>query len=609
MMRSMRQITKWVFAPLAVIFILWLAIGQVQEIVRGGADTVLKVNGTDVHNPQFQNALQSALAQYRQQNGGGQLTDDEEKQVEDRVVDQLVQEVALEQTYRRLGITVSDQELVDAARNSPPPEIMQSPDFQTNKQFDMAKWQRFLASGTNPEFLLALEDRYRQQIPQLKLAQYLTADVYVPDAKLWRIWRDQHDSVTVTLVSFVAQGIPDSAAPVTSADLSAYYAAHQSEFKRAAVAYTSFIAQPRFPDAADSAAALAKARRLRAQAAVSDTAFATVAHRESDDTVSGSKGGDLGWIKKHAPDFDEQFLAGMRGTAVGQVSQPVLSQFGYHLIRVLATKGDSMKVRHILVNVALQGPHLDLVEGRADTLDRIAAEHDDGSVIDVVGKQFGLPVAKAPALIQGDRLTLGRYVVPDVGTWAFGGARVGQTSKVIEGERAYYVFRLDSLRPAGVPPLDEIQDQVRFAARMDKKKTAAHTRALAAATALQGATDLMQAAAAHGFPAQKMPPFPRIRPPGLLQGEPTLVGAAFGLRVGERTGLLSGEHGDYLIQSLARTSADSAVWWAQRDQQRETLLQSARQSRIQAFLAALKAKAKVVDRRQELFKAQTAAGS
>lgn len=474
----------------------------------------------------------------------------------------------------------------------------------------MSKWQRFLASGTNPEFLLALEDRYREQIPQLKLAQYLTADVYVSDAKLWRIWRDQHDSVTVALASFVARGIPDSTVPVSDAEQRAYYAAHPQDFKRAAVAYTTFIAEPRFPDAADSAAALAKARRIRAQAAVSDTAFAMAARRESDDTVSGSRGGDLGWIKKSAIDFDAQFLAGMRATPVGQVSPPVLSQFGYHLIRVVAVKGDSMKVRHILVTVALQGPHLDLVEGRADTLDRLAAEHDDGAVLDTLGKQLGLPVAKAPPLIDGDRMTLGRYVIPDVGTWAFGGARPGQTSKVIEGERAYYVFRLDSLRPAGVPPFDEIQNQVLFAARMDKKKSMAHARALAAMTALGSATDLLQAGAAHGVPVQRMPPFPRIRPPAVLQGEPMVVGAAFGLRVGERSGLIAGEHGDFVVQPLARTLADSAAWLAQRDQQRDALLQSARQARIQAFLATLKAQAKVVDRRKELFKTQTqSAGS
>lgn len=121
MMRAMRENTKWIFYILAFALVGWMVfdVGMGVTGKQASGDVVLKVNGTDVHNPQFQDALQAALTQYRQQNGGAQLSDDDEKQVEDRVVEQLVQEVALQQTYRRLGITVSNQELIDAARNSP----------------------------------------------------------------------------------------------------------------------------------------------------------------------------------------------------------------------------------------------------------------------------------------------------------------------------------------------------------------------------------------------------------------------------------------------------------------------------------------------------------
>jgi hypothetical protein len=74
--------------------------------------------------------------------------------------------------------------------------------------------------------------------------------------------------------------------------------------------------------------------------------------------------------------------------------------------------------------------------------------------------------------------------------------------------------------------------------------------------------------------------------------------------------VISGEHRAYIIELLARTSADSAAWVAQRDAQRESLLQAARQARVEQYLQALRQRAKVVDRRQEIFRAQsTAAGS
>src|SRR6185437_13658038 len=384
-----------------------------------------------------------------------------------------------------------------------------------------------------------------------------TADVYVPDAKLWRVWSDQHDSVTVAMVAIQNVSIPDSAVKLTDKDIQDYYTAHASEFKRPAIAYTTFLVLPRAPEASDTAAALALARKVRPEVMVSESAFARVAKQQSVDTITGAKGGDLGWIKRDEPGFD----AGLKTLQPGQVSQPVLSAFGYHLIRVDKAAGDSVKVRHILFPIALTGPRLDLVEARADTLDRVAGEHDNGSVIDSLGKAMHLNVATAPPIYQGERMTLGKYVVPDVGTWAFGGARPGQTSKVIEGERAFYVFRLDSLRPAGVPPLAEIRARIDSAATFDRKKDVVRQRGQALAAKLAGASDLRQAAAAAGYTVTTIGPFTRFRPPAQIQLDPEVVGAAFGLKPGERTPLIEARTGDFLLQGISRSKADSRCGW------------------------------------------------
>ncbi|OLC06860.1 MAG: hypothetical protein AUH42_04640, partial [Gemmatimonadetes bacterium 13_1_40CM_70_11] len=560
---------------------------------------------------------QAAYEQARQRNGLATLTREDEKQVQDEVVNQLTQNVLLHQEYRRLGITVSNEEIIQAARTSPPPEVMRAPDLQTNGQFDIAKWQRLLAAGTSPEFLAQLEARYREQIPQVKLAEYLTADVYVPDAKLWRIYRDQHDSVKIALLAVRPQSIDDTLAPVTDAELQRYLAAHPTDFKRPAVAFLSFVAQPRFPDAADTAAALARVRRLRGEIAAGGSAkFAEVAKRESADSGSRTKGGDLGWIKRNQAGYDPRFLAGLRTLQPAQLSQPVLSSFGYHLIRVDAAKGDSVHARHILIPIDLQGPHRDYVEARADTLERLAAEHEGGALDSAAG-QLHLPVGRPPKLVDGDRLTLGRYVIPDIGVWAFE-AKVGETSPLIEGEAAYYVFRLDSLIPAGVPPLGYVRDQVRYAVRMEKKQALARQRAQQIVAALGTTPDLARTAAAHGWPVTTLGPFTRIAPPPLIQREPLVVGTAFGLRVGQRSGLLTGEEGRgegrgsgfFIVETQWRKPADSSAWVKQRDQQRAAMMDAVRQARVQAFLTGLRQQAKILDRRKELFRPQSAtAGS
>jgi parvulin-like peptidyl-prolyl isomerase len=77
--------------------------------------------------------------------------------------------------------------------------------------------------------------------------------------------------------------------------------------------------------------ALAKAQELRKKV-VDGADFAAIAKAESDDTQSGSNGGDLGTFKRNSmvPEFEKTAFT----LPVGQVSEPIKTQFGYHIIKV-----------------------------------------------------------------------------------------------------------------------------------------------------------------------------------------------------------------------------------------------------------------------------------
>ena len=77
--------------------------------------------------------------------------------------------------------------------------------------------------------------------------------------------------------------------------------------------------------------ALAKAQELRKKV-VDGADFATIAKAESDDTGSGANGGDLGTFKRNSmvPEFEKTAFS----LPVGQVSEPIKTQFGYHIIKV-----------------------------------------------------------------------------------------------------------------------------------------------------------------------------------------------------------------------------------------------------------------------------------
>ncbi len=481
---------------------------------------------------------------------------------------------------------------------------MRDPQFLSDGQFDLRKWQAFLQSADRVT-LSQIETIYRDRLPQFKLAQYITADAYISDAKLWRIYKDQHDSVSVAVLPVWPYLISDSI-PITDAELERYRSTHQDDLKRPGQAFVRFVAIPRLPSSADTAAARAHVARIRAELA-RGAKFEDVARRESSDTVSGRQGGDLGWIKRTEPTFDPQFMAALKGLTPGRVSAPALSQFGYHLIRVDMARGDSLKVRHILVPIELQGEHLDAVEARVDSLERLASDQANGALLDSAApRRFGLPVSPVYRIVDGERLTLGRYVIPDVSVWAFE-AHVAETSPIIEGKPAYYVFRLDSLVPAGVPPLAEVRAEVLQHVKLEKQKEIAKRRADSLATALRGVPNLPAAGAARGLPVERFGPFTRTKPPSFLGQEPLAIGAAFGLRVGERSGAIVGQGGDFIVESLGRKMADSSAWLKQKDTQRTQLLAAVRQARIQQYVDALRAKAKIVDRRKDIFRTQASA--
>ena len=137
----------------------------------------------------------------------------------------------------------------------------------------------------------------------------------------------------------------------------------------------------------------------------------------------------------------------------------------------------------------------------------------------------------------------------------------------------------------------------------------ARERAEQAATALRDASDLLSTARARGFLVEKLGPFTRVTAPVQFARNPVLLGAAFGLRPAERSGVIADETGWFLLQGLARAGADSAAWLKQRAQQREALTRPVEQARLQQFVTALRADATIVDRRSEMFRSAAASES
>jgi peptidyl-prolyl cis-trans isomerase D len=599
-MQAFRNAAKPLMVVVALTFFAWLVVDLSGITGNTGLLTktaVGKVNGQSIDSRTYQMAVQQTVDQ-RQRQSPGALGLEDQQDIRDQVWEQFVQSTVLQAEYKRRGITVSDDEIVDALRTSPPPEFQKIPEFQTDSQFDLAKYQRWLTSSVAQQYLPSLEAQYREQIERAKLLRVVTADIYLSDAALWEQYRDEHEQVKIGLAAIVARNIvPDSAVSVSEPEIAAYYKAHLNDFDRPATAYLSFVALPRLTTAADTAAARARVDSVRAEIA-GGAPFADVARRESSDSVSAAQGGDLGeWTKGS---MDPAFDSAAFKLPLNTLSQPVLSQFGFHLIEVTSRKGDKAKGRHILIPIEVSGAHRDQLDAQADSLEKLGAEKSDPAALDTVARALHLPIGKTAPVQQGTKVQVGNLVVPDAGVWAFDAKR-GQTSPVIETSIAFYVFRLDSLQAAGVPPLARVHDLVASQVRSEKKLARGREVAKTYYKRVEAGGTLAAVADSMKLPYKEFGPFSRVNPP---LDDPMVVGTAFGLDVGRHSGLIDTKQGIYVLKVLEHTKADSAAFTKDLDSYRARMIQLARQDRVRNYLEALRKSAKVVDDRKKVLQQQ-----
>jgi peptidyl-prolyl cis-trans isomerase D len=594
-MRSSAKIVMWILLVSFVGgFLLVESSGLLGRTPVTPTTAVATVNGTDILYTDWQRRAQD-IVQQQQQQSGRSLTQDEITRADNQAFDNMVSEILLEQEYRKRGIVVTDAELRDYARFAPPQWVRTAPDLQTDGQFDPAKYQRLLASSQARQsgLLVALEQYFRSEVPKEKLFEQVTSGLYVTDAELWRSWQDASDSASISFVAFHPT-VTAADSNISDADLRAYYNAHKAEFDRPSHARVSVLYIPRLVSAADSAAVRAKILALRAEIA-GGAKFEDVAKRESADSVSAVQGGDLGKITRGqlVPEFEKAAFA----LAPGELSQPVLSPFGYHLIKVDSRHGDTLNVRHILLRLQPSDSSSSKVDRLADELARLAASATDPTKFDQAAKTLHLTPFEVTA-IEGEPAQHNGKYVPSVSAWAFNGPRPGETSDLFDAEDGYYLARLDTLVEGGTS-FEAVKSDVRARIAGERAIERVAPAASALSTAAR-ATSLEAAAAKAGMTVAKTGMTTRagaIKDFGSL-GE--AIGAAFALPVNTVSAPVRQSDGLFVMRVDARKPADRAAFEAQKNDLRSRRLQALRQQRVQMFLDDLRKSAKITDKRKQI---------
>lgn len=599
MLQAMRSTAKyiWVFIIIAFVggFLVYESAGLFGNAPITPATTVATVNGEEILYSEWQRAIQQIESQ-RAQAGGYSISLDDRREIEEMAFDQIVDDILLQQEIKKRKIRVTPDEVIQAARYSPPAELMQSPELQTDGQFDYEKYLRFISSPTAKQsgLLIQLEAYYKDQIPKQKLYEQIAAGSYPSDAQLWQNYRDQADSAQVSYVAFRVIDI-DPSITTTDAELRDYYSKNKDLYDRPGMAEVRYLEIPRTISAEDTAAVLSRLADMRSRILAGES-FADLARAESEDSMSAIQGGDLG--EGVLGRFVTPFEDAAKNLRVGEVSQPVLTQFGYHLIRLDDRRGDTLHLRHILLSVKQSEAAATATDRSADSLARLAAGADESGKFDAAAEAMGLKPVQA-FVREGEPLERNGVYIPSVSAWAFSGQRVGSVSDLFDSESGYYVAELVSLTPGGIAPYDRVRNEVEMDLKLQKQLDLFVSRAAELAKAA-AATSLEDAAAQAGMGVEQSITFNRLSMvPGLGRANPA-IGAAFGLPVGKVSQPVRTQEGVFVIRVNSRTEASRETFDAEKDLLRQQAGPALQRAHIQSFLTNLRESAKIKDERKKI---------
>ena len=329
MLKSMRDVRF-------IKIIIWItAIGFVGLIVldwgadiggRGGGANVGEINGRVVSYQEFDAFIKQAYQQKREQLG----REPDFAGLVQETWDRLVVETLMAEEVQKRGIVVSSAEVDYFNRTQPLEAIKGHEGFQTDGEFDPAKYNQFLdnpATYDDPQalqFIQAVEGTIERFLLTQKLQERVGLAVKVTDAEARESYLEENEQVKVEYAAISAGSIPDSAATVTDAEVSDYYGGHQEDFEQDSAVRFDFLVFDKQPSAEDEKGIEAETRGLLEQVR-GGADFGQLALENSDDSGSASKRGDLGYFGrgKMVPAFERVAFS----LEKGEVSEPVRNPF------------------------------------------------------------------------------------------------------------------------------------------------------------------------------------------------------------------------------------------------------------------------------------------
>ncbi len=612
--RAQGWIAWFIVGLISIPFALW----GVNSYLTGASDVVVaEVNGKEI----TQASLQQSVQQYRDQmrNVLGEQFDPamfEGALVKRNILDGLIEQQLLREANASLGQTISDTAVSEMIRTTPA--------FQRDGQFDSEYYAMVLArAGYSPAMyeaqlrtdllaqelsrniersafvsehtlnrLLALESQQREIAYGVVPVQNYLTQVSIDDSAV-RDYFEANQSAYIApeqvKLNFIELDLDTIAAgiEIDDTDLKQFYADNEAQFVGSEQRKASHILIE-----GDDEQALQQIEAIAERLAQGED-FAELAKQTSQDTGSATQGGDLGYFGRDVmdPAFEEAVFALAQ---VGDVTEPVRSEFGYHLIKLTDIQRPEVQAFEQVRNDVEKRYRLQQAENRffdaAEQLANLSFENPDS--LDVAAEALGLDI-KTTELFTQSGTEVGISSEAKVITAAFSDDVLKNelNSSVIElSDTHLVVVHKNKHIPESVLPFESVEPAIRQqllfdqASQFAREKGEAILAELKSGAAAESLVDNWQSAQSYSRDDEAV--------------SAQILQRAFAMPKPQSEAQYAGftaDNGNYvLIQLIAAENGDIANV-ADEDKQamEQQLTQMQANAEMQAFIAALRAEADI----------------
>ncbi len=524
MLLEIREKVQGVFASIILVLICVLfGLWGIQNYLGGGKEAPLVTVGDKEF---FQRDVSQAYQQYAQNLAGMKF---DENSIKKQAIEKLIRDEVLLQHVQDEKLVVSDE----TARRF----IQTLEYFQKDGKFDKTQYQTLLSSQgmSSDEFVARIKkalvmEQFQKAIvdssfvTQTEVANYfkiqnqkrdleyltipLAPSSQAPSEEEINAYYQQHQDAYQTeeqvAIDYVELALDKLAAEVkpTEEQLKAYYEEQKAQFSSKERRRISHILFAFTKDPAADQQALDKA--LKAKQALANKDFASLAAEVSDDKLTAKKGGDLGLFNVGV--MEKSFEEAASSLKLGEVSEPVKSAFGYHLIKVTElTAGEAKSYDAVKTEItkAYQKAQAETqFNALGEKLAQVSYENPDNlaaaaNVLGVAVSQTGLFTrSQGQGVAADEKVRLAAFSEEVL---------KGNNSEPVEvGNEKLVVLRMKSHSPATTKDLKEVKSQVITALQHDKAQQVAATTAEQIRSELLAGKTLAQLADAQHLTLKKV---------------------------------------------------------------------------------------------------------